>query len=93
MGQSVPIKRNIVLVEDEPLLRMAVDMVEGAGFEVVEAVNADEGVRILERRDGNGHRLHRPWHAWIDQWLAAADRDRWPPIEHRDRVRSCETRT
>ena len=85
MGQSTPIKRQTVLVvEDEPLLRMtAVDMVEGAGFEAVEAADADEAIRILEARTDirilftdidmpgslNGLRL------------AAAVRDRWPPIE------------
>jgi CheY-like chemotaxis protein len=42
-------KRPVVLiVEDEFLLRMdAVDMIEAAGFEVVEAANADEAIEIL----------------------------------------------
>ena len=45
------IKPIILVVEDEPLLRMAAaDMVEGAGFEVMEAANATEAVRILETR-------------------------------------------
>ena len=45
-------KRPVVLiVEDEFLLRMdAVDMIAAAGFEVVEAANADEAVKILETR-------------------------------------------
>ena len=42
-------KRIVVLVvEDEFLLRMdAVGMIEEAGFEVVEAGNADEAIGIL----------------------------------------------
>lgn len=45
------IKRPIVLVvEDELPLRInAVDLIEEAGFEVVEAGNADEAIRLLER--------------------------------------------
>jgi CheY-like chemotaxis protein len=48
----VECKRPVVLiVEDELLLRMnAVDMIEAAGFEVVEAANADEAIEILESR-------------------------------------------
>ena len=85
MGQSTPINRQIVLVvEDEPLLRMAaVDMVEDAGFAVVEAVDADEAVRILEGRSDI-----RIVMTDIDMpgsinglKLAAAVCDRWPPID------------
>jgi DNA-binding NtrC family response regulator len=45
-------KRVVVLVvEDETLLRMAaVDLVGEAGFEPVQAANADQAVRILETR-------------------------------------------
>ena len=45
-------KRPVVLiVEDEFLLRMdAVDMIAAAGFEVVEAANADEAIGILAAR-------------------------------------------
>lgn len=85
MGQSTPLKRQIVLVvEDEALLRMAaVDLVEDAGFEAVEAANADEAVRILESRTDI-----RIVFTDIDMpgsinglKLAAAVRDRWPPID------------
>src|SRR6195256_1518495 len=42
---------NVLVVEDEMVLRMrAVDIVEDAGFEAVEAVNADEALAILESR-------------------------------------------
>jgi DNA-binding NtrC family response regulator len=41
----------VLIVEDEMMLRMlAVDMVEDAGYAPVEAVDADEGVAILESR-------------------------------------------
>ena len=39
---------NVLIVEDEMLLRMrAVDIVEDAGFRSIEAVNADEAISIL----------------------------------------------
>lgn len=72
------------MVEDEPLLRMAAaDMVQDAGFEVVEAADATEAVRILESRPDI-----RIVFTDIDtprgldgMKLAAAIRDRWPPVE------------
>ncbi|RZM11280.1 MAG: response regulator [Sphingomonas sp.] len=74
----------LLVVEDEPLLRMmAVDMAEDAGFEVVEACNADAAVAILETRTDI-----RLVFTDIDMpggmdgmRLAACIRDRWPPIE------------
>jgi DNA-binding NtrC family response regulator len=72
-----------LIVEDEALLMIhAIDVVEDAGFKVLEARNADEAVAILESRDDirvvltdvnmpgsmNGMKL-----AW-------AVRDRWPPV-------------
>ena len=42
----------VLIVEDEMVLRMrAVDIVEDAGFIPVQAVSADEAMRILESRD------------------------------------------
>ena len=42
----------VLVVEDELMLRMrAVDIVQDAGFESVEAINADEAIAILESRD------------------------------------------
>ncbi|AYJ85333.1 response regulator (plasmid) [Sphingomonas paeninsulae] len=42
----------VLIVEDEMVLRMrAVDIVEDAGFTPVEAVSADEAMRVLESRD------------------------------------------
>ncbi len=86
MAQSTPIKNRIVVlvVEDEPLQRMmAVDLVLDAGFDVVEAWSADEAVTILENRTDI-----RIVFTDVDMpgsmdglKLAAAIRDRWPPIE------------
>lgn len=43
--------RYVLVVEDEPIIRMnAVDMLEEAGFEVLEAANADAALTILEAR-------------------------------------------
>jgi len=74
----------VLVVEDEPLLRMnAVDMIEAAGFGVLEATSADEAIAILEARDdirivftdiqipGSMDGLK----------LASAVRGRWPPIK------------
>ncbi len=43
-------KRNVVLVvEDEPFVRMfGADLLEEAGFDVLQACNADEALRLLE---------------------------------------------
>ncbi len=84
MGR-VESKRPVVLiVEDELLLRMnAVEMVGAAGFEVIEAGNADEAIEILETRPditvvftdiqipGSMDGLK----------LARAIKGRWPPIK------------
>ena len=43
--------RSVLVVEDEALLRMmAVEIAEEAGFDVIEASNADEAVKILAAR-------------------------------------------
>ena len=42
----------VLVVEDSPLIRMgAVDLVLSAGYEALEAGDADEAIRILESRD------------------------------------------
>jgi len=74
----------VLIVEDEPLVRMvAADMAWDAGFEVLEAENADEAVRLLETRLDI-----RIVFTDIDMpgsmdgiKLAEAVRGRWPPIE------------
>jgi two-component sensor histidine kinase len=51
MSTDMPPVPNVLVVEDEMILRMrAVDIVEDAGFRSVEAVNADEAISILESR-------------------------------------------
>jgi len=47
-----PERRMVILVvEDEPLVRMFIaDFLDEAGFRVVEAVNADEALTILQAR-------------------------------------------
>ena len=41
----------ILVVDDETLIRLgAVQIAEDAGFEVLEAANADEAIEILEHR-------------------------------------------
>jgi DNA-binding NtrC family response regulator len=48
---GMPLKRIVLVVEDEPLLLlMAGGVVEDAGFEPLYARDADEAVRILEAR-------------------------------------------
>ncbi len=78
-------KRPVVLiVEDEFLLRLeAVDMIEAAGFDVVEAVNADEAIAILESRfDITVVFTDIQMPGSMDGLkLAQAVRGRWPPIK------------
>ena len=85
MGQATPPERPLVLVvEDEPLQRlMAVDLVEDAGFDAVEAASAEDAVRILEgRSDVRVVFTDIDMPGGMDGMkLAAAIRDRWPPIE------------
>jgi two-component system, response regulator PdtaR len=80
-NRSLPV---VLVVEDEPLLRMlAAEVVEEAGFVALEAGDADEAVALLESRPdiallftdidmpGRMDGLN----------LAHAVRDRWPPVE------------
>ena len=73
----------ILIVEDELLIRLnAVEMIEEAGFEVVEAASADEAIAILEGRlDITVVFTDIQMPGSMDGLkLAAAVRDRWPPI-------------
>src|SRR4051794_40491786 len=48
---STDLRPNVLVVEDEMVLRMrALDIVKDAGFNAVEAVNADQAMSILESR-------------------------------------------
>src|ERR1700745_1732845 len=74
----------VLIVEDEFLLRMnAVEMIEAAGFEAVEAANADEAIDILEsRRDITVVFTDIQMPGSMDGLkLARAVRGRWPPIK------------
>lgn len=51
MGQKWASAVYVLVVEDEPTLRMlAIEMLWDAGFEVLEAANADAALRLLEER-------------------------------------------
>jgi CheY-like chemotaxis protein len=81
----VEFKRPVVLiVEDEFLLRMdAVDMIAAAGFEVIEAANADEAIDLLEARPDITvvfTDIQMPG-SMDGLKLARAVRGRWPPIK------------
>jgi two-component system, response regulator PdtaR len=73
----------ILVVEDDMLLRMnAAEMIEEAGFQVIEAADADEAIRFLESR-GDIRIIFTD----IDMpgsmnglKLAHAVANRWPPI-------------
>jgi CheY-like chemotaxis protein len=74
----------VLIVEDEFLLRMnATDMVRAAGFEAVEAANADQAIEILEARpDITVVFTDVQMPGSMDGLkLARAVRGRWPPIK------------
>jgi CheY-like chemotaxis protein len=84
MGQSASKRPVVLIVEDEFLLRIdAVDMIAAAGFEVVEAGNADEAIEVLEsRRDITVVFTDIQMPGSMDGLkLARAVRGRWPPIK------------
>jgi CheY-like chemotaxis protein len=74
----------VLIVEDEPLVRLcAVEIVEAAGYEVIEAASADEAIRILESRQDIRvvfTDIHMPG-SMDGLKLAHAVRNRWPPIK------------
>ncbi|MDE2330600.1 MAG: response regulator [Bradyrhizobium sp.] len=74
----------VLIVEDEMLLRIdAAEMIKAAGFEVVEAANADEAIEVLEaRRDITVVFTDIQMPGSMDGLkLARAVRGRWPPIK------------
>ena len=84
MSELVSRKPVVLVVEDEALLRMnAVDIIEDAGFEVVEASNADDAIAILEgRQDIRVVFTDIQIPGSMDGLkLARAVRGRWPPIK------------
>jgi two-component sensor histidine kinase/CheY-like chemotaxis protein len=84
MSTTPPPVPNVLVVEDEMILRMrAVDIVEDAGFCPVEAVNADQAISILESRSDISllfSDIQMP--GTMDGLkLAHAVHDRWPAIK------------
>jgi CheY-like chemotaxis protein len=78
-------KRPVVLVvEDETLIRMdAIEAIEAAGFDVIEAANADQAIAILEQRSDIRlifTDIHMPG-SMDGLRLAHFVKDRWPPIK------------
>ena len=84
MGASSLTRPVVLIVEDELLLRInAADMIAAAGFEVVEAANADDAIEILEsRRDITVVFTDIQMPGSMDGLkLVHAVRGRWPPIK------------
>jgi CheY-like chemotaxis protein len=74
----------VLVVEDEYLVRLyAADVLVEAGFNVVQANNADEAIALLEaRKDIRLVFTDIDMPGEMDGLkLAAAVRDRWPPIQ------------
>ncbi len=77
-------KQVVLVVEDSPIIRMgAVDLVLSAGYEAIEAADADEAIRILEQRDDIDlvfTDVQMP--GTMDGIkLSHYIRDRWPPVK------------
>src|SRR5258708_20342918 len=83
MGFTEPRRPVVLVVEDDFLLRMdASQIIEAAGFLVVEAANADQAIIILESRDDISvvfTDIQMPG-SMDGLKLARAVRGRWPPI-------------
>jgi CheY-like chemotaxis protein len=81
---SVTSAIRVLVVEDETLIRMdTAEMLRSAGFDILEAANADEAIEMLEH-----HSDIRLVFTDIDMpgsmnglKLSAAVRDRWPPVK------------
>ena len=73
----------VLIVEDEALIRMhCAEMIRDLGFEVIEAVDADEAVSLLESTPSIKlvfTDIQMPG-SMDGLMLAAAIRDRWPPV-------------
>lgn len=75
----------VLIVEDDVLLRMdAMQMIQEAGFDVLEAAHADEAIAILERRSDVAAvftDIEMPQGSIDGLKLAHAVKGRWPPIK------------
>ena len=85
MNQSsdggIAAKPVILVVENEPILRMdTADVVEDLGYKALEAIHADEALRVLERRTDVGvvvTDIDMPG-TWNGLQFARRVRERWP---------------
>jgi len=81
---DVQTKTKVLLVEDEPMIRaIGMDALEEAGYEVMEARDADEAVRILEQA-GEVHVLFtdiRMPGSMDGLALAKLVHERWPAMK------------
>lgn len=77
-------KAVVLIVEDSALIRMgAIDLVQSAGYEALEACDADEAIRILESRDDIDlvfTDVQMPG-TMDGVKLSHYIRDRWPPVK------------
>src|ERR1700704_2745086 len=84
MSNAVPRQPVVLVVEDEFLIRIStVEIIEDAGFDVLQAANSDEAIEILEvRKDIRVifTDIHMPG-SMDGLKLAHAVRGRWPPIK------------
>ena len=84
MGTSSGSRGVVLVVEDEPIVRMiAAATIEDAGFETIEAVGAESAIAILEVRKDIRivfADIHMPG-SMDGLRLARLVRNRWPPIE------------
>ena len=91
MSNAVPRRPVILVVEDEFLVRIStVEMIEDAGFRVLQAADADEAIEILQVRPDIRvifTDIHMPG-SMDGLRLAHAVRARWPPIKNH-----CDFRT
>ena len=83
MGYAATERPVVLVIEDEFLIRMyAAEMIEAAGYDVIEAINADHAIAILEsRRDIRVVFTDVQLPGSMDGLkLAQAARNRWPPV-------------
>ena len=84
MAYSKLTRRVVLIVEGEVLIRMdAADIIGSAGFDIVEAEDADQAILILQERPDISivfTDIQMPG-SMDGMKLAAAIRDRWPPIK------------
>jgi two-component system, response regulator PdtaR len=83
VAESNKPKQLVLVVEDETLIRMnSVDMIRNLGFEVIEAIDADEAVYLLGSIPGIEvvfTDIQMPG-SMDGLLLAAVVKDRWPPV-------------